>query len=268
MQVQPTEKSGVRSLPNRSWQKDPGIAVSAANLSLSERAHPLSIRHVCSDLDGAGESPSKSNRDGQPEIDVVNADRSSQVRLTDTSSQDRSPAFSHDGLKTAFVRIRVGNADIYGLPSGSRPYGVHVPSDHPHEDHARETEREQDDQEAAGIVDRSRQRLSRPRSWAHRRPVGAHLWRIGIALIGLVVVIVGVVLLVLPGPGWVTIFVGLGIWATEFVWAKSLLTSVQRTVRKGMAWIRRQPRWLTAPVGGVGLIVVAAVAVGIWLVSR
>ncbi len=86
----------------------------------------------------------------------------------------------------------------------------------------------------------------------------------GIALTGLVVVVVGVVLLAVPGPGWLVIFAGLGIWATEFAWAKSLLEHVRSAVRKWTAWIADQPRWLKVLVSGIGLVLVAAVAVGVW----
>jgi hypothetical protein len=49
-----------------------------------------------------------------------------------------------------------------------------------------------------------------------------------------------VAVLVLPGPGWVVIFIGLGIWATEFAWADSLLGSVRRKVASWTAWIGRR----------------------------
>jgi len=99
----------------------------------------------------------------------------------------------------------------------------------------------------------------------HARPGGAHIWRGGIAFGGLVVITVGIVLLAAPGPGWLVIFLGLGIWATEFAWAKSLLKRVRRTVGTWTAWLGRQPRWLGLLVGAVGLITLAAVAAGAWL---
>lgn len=102
----------------------------------------------------------------------------------------------------------------------------------------------------------------------HRRPGGALTWRIGVALCGLVVVIVGIVLLAVPGPGWLVIFLGLGIWATEFAWAKSLLTFARRTVGTWTAWLKRQPRWVALLVGALGLIVFAAAAAGAWLLLR
>jgi uncharacterized protein (TIGR02611 family) len=47
--------------------------------------------------------------------------------------------------------------------------------------------------------------------------------RIAVTLAGALVVLVGVALLVLPGPGWVVIFAGLAILSTEYVWARRLL---------------------------------------------
>ena len=44
-------------------------------------------------------------------------------------------------------------------------------------------------------------------------------WRTGIFIVGFLLVIVGIVLLVLPGPGWLLIFIGFLTLATEFAWA-------------------------------------------------
>ena len=44
-----------------------------------------------------------------------------------------------------------------------------------------------------------------------------------LTLLGVAVVLVGVVMLVLPGPAVVVIPAGLGILALEFAWAKRLL---------------------------------------------
>ncbi|MGA8220785.1 MAG: PGPGW domain-containing protein [Candidatus Acidiferrales bacterium] len=42
-------------------------------------------------------------------------------------------------------------------------------------------------------------------------------------LFGFTVVALGVVMILTPGPGWLTILLGLGILAAEFVWARRLL---------------------------------------------
>ncbi len=47
--------------------------------------------------------------------------------------------------------------------------------------------------------------------------------RIAITVVGVLVLLSGLVLLVLPGPGWLLIFVGLSILGSEYVWAQRLL---------------------------------------------
>ena len=42
-------------------------------------------------------------------------------------------------------------------------------------------------------------------------------------LFGFTLLALGVVMIVTPGPGWLTILLGLGVLAAEFVWARRLL---------------------------------------------
>lgn len=46
---------------------------------------------------------------------------------------------------------------------------------------------------------------------------------------GFALLFVGTVLLVLPGPGWAMIFLGLVLLATEFAWAHHLLQRLKKT---------------------------------------
>ena len=55
-----------------------------------------------------------------------------------------------------------------------------------------------------------------------------------VAIIGGTFVLVGIALLVLPGPGIAFIILGLAILATEFVWAEALLHRVKNGSQK--AW--------------------------------
>jgi len=49
-----------------------------------------------------------SDRDGNSDIYVMNADGSEQTRLTDNSASDQEPAWSPDGRRVAFVSSRDG----------------------------------------------------------------------------------------------------------------------------------------------------------------
>ena len=54
-----------------------------------------------------------SERDGNPEIYVMNADGSGQTRLTENPAADWGPAWSPDASQIAFVSNRDGNSEIY-----------------------------------------------------------------------------------------------------------------------------------------------------------
>ncbi len=53
--------------------------------------------------------------------------------------------------------------------------------------------------------------------------IGRNAKRVAVTVIGLVVLLAGVLMLVLPGPGILTIVAGLAILASEYVWAEKLL---------------------------------------------
>lgn len=91
-------------------------------------------------------------------------------------------------------------------------------------------------------------------------------WQVGVFLVGLAVVAGGVVMLPLPGPGWLVIFAGMAIWATEFVWAQLVLRWTKRKVTEAAhkaldPKVRRRNIILTI-IGAV--IIVAGLAVYLW----
>ena len=66
-----------------------------------------------------------SNRDGNEEIYVMDADGKNPVRLTNHQAADRSPAWSPDRTKIAFSSRRDGNGDIYVMnANGTNPINL------------------------------------------------------------------------------------------------------------------------------------------------
>jgi uncharacterized protein (TIGR02611 family) len=67
-----------------------------------------------------------------------------------------------------------------------------------------------------------------------------------IALMGGTVVLIGVAMIVLPGPGLLVIAGGLAILATEFIWAKRALRNAKGAVAKARRksglkeWLQRR----------------------------
>lgn len=61
-----------------------------------------------------------------------------------------------------------------------------------------------------------------------------HARRLIVAVIGTTVVLFGLALLVLPGPAFVVIPLGLAILAAEFAWARNLLHRVRRGISNGL----------------------------------
>ncbi|MBT2384555.1 TIGR02611 family protein [Streptomyces sp. ISL-11] len=90
-------------------------------------------------------------------------------------------------------------------------------------------------------------------------------WQVGVFVVGLAVVVAGIIMLPLPGPGWLVIFGGMAIWATEFVWAQLVLRWTKRKVtaaaqRAMDPAVRRRNIILTT----IGLVIIA-VLVGVYL---
>jgi len=65
--------------------------------------------------------------------------------------------------------------------------------------------------------------------------------RVVVAVVGVTVVLVGVAMLVLPGPAIVVIPAGLGILALEFAWAKRLLEKAKARSEVAFDRLRSKP---------------------------
>jgi uncharacterized protein (TIGR02611 family) len=57
--------------------------------------------------------------------------------------------------------------------------------------------------------------------------------KIIVSIIGFTILLIGILLLVLPGPAFIVIPIGLAILATEFLWARRILDKVKEKIRQG-----------------------------------
>ncbi|MGW3653750.1 TIGR02611 family protein [Streptomyces sp. NPDC000878] len=121
-----------------------------------------------------------------------------------------------------------------------------------------------DETEAGGTAE-ERELGSRAPEFIKARRMLHVSWQVGVFVVGLAVVGAGIVMLPLPGPGWLVIFGGMAIWATEFVWAQLVLRWTKRKVTEATQRaldpkVRRRNIILTT----IGLVIIA-VLVGIYV---
>lgn len=98
-----------------------------------------------------------------------------------------------------------------------------------------------------------------------RTPGGAQLLQALVFFAGLAFILLGVVLVALPGPLTIPpILIGLYIWSTEFAWADRLLDRAKASAKEAWEKAKEKPV-ITASVTLSGLVVVG---VGVYLVNR
>ncbi|MFD8561746.1 TIGR02611 family protein [Streptosporangium canum] len=83
--------------------------------------------------------------------------------------------------------------------------------------------------------------------------------KVVIGVIGAMLVIAGLIMVPFPGPGWLVVFAGLAVLATEFHWARRLLEFGKRTLSAWTTWLGR--RGWTVKILVVLVAAVAATAI-------
>jgi len=106
--------------------------------------------------------------------------------------------------------------------------------------------------------------IKRFRAKAKTTPAGELAWRIGVAVLGGTITALGAVFLITPGPGWLIIFAGLGILASEFAWAERALIKTKmvalRAAQKALPPGKRR-LYISLAVALLILIVLALLAI-------
>ncbi len=88
--------------------------------------------------------------------------------------------------------------------------------------------------------------------------------QLGIIVAGWIVLVVGVVMIPYPGPGWLTVFAGLAILSREYHWARRVLAYARHKYDAWNEWIVRQPLYMRSLTFiGTSLVVI----VTLWLLN-
>jgi uncharacterized protein (TIGR02611 family) len=90
-----------------------------------------------------------------------------------------------------------------------------------------------------------------------RRNRVSHLaYRIAVGVVGAVVTVAGLIMVPAPGPGWLVVFFGLLILASEFEFAQRWLDFGKHHVSRWNDWIMKQAIWVRGLVALGTLIIV------------
>lgn len=106
--------------------------------------------------------------------------------------------------------------------------------------------------------------------WAWRRRLRANpksrlVYRVVIGVVGTVITLGGLVLIPAPGPGWLVVFVGLAVLASEFEWADRLLGFARHQVGRWTDWAARQSLVVRLLLAVATLLVLVAL---LWVTLR
>ncbi len=85
-----------------------------------------------------------------------------------------------------------------------------------------------------------------------------------VGFIGWFVLLAGIVMIPYPGPGWVVVFIGLSLLATEFDWARDLYDYAHAKYDAWQRWMARQPWYIKAVFWTLTAL---TVVVTLWLLN-
>lgn len=94
-----------------------------------------------------------------------------------------------------------------------------------------------DDYERANRIGRPIGRfMAKWRGRIREKPWLNVVYRVLITIIGAAVIIIGLILVPLPGPGWLIVFVGLTILGSEFHWARRFTSWLRMQLARFWVW--------------------------------
>jgi len=108
------------------------------------------------------------------------------------------------------------------------------------------------------LRERIQDRYTHFRERVRSRPAVDLAYRVAVGVVGTAVLVLGIIAIPWPGPGWLIVFAGLAILGTEFVWARRVGQFLRRRYDAWTRWLRGRP-------AGVRLLVMAGTLVVILL---
>lgn len=92
-------------------------------------------------------------------------------------------------------------------------------------------------------------------------------WRVGVFTLGSTLALAGVIMFVIPGPGFATVILGLVVLATEFAWASRALDPVKAAAQRAVESAKDPYRRRLALLGA-GVLGILAAGVLAWYLNR
>jgi uncharacterized protein (TIGR02611 family) len=88
--------------------------------------------------------------------------------------------------------------------------------------------------------------------------------RVVIGMAGSCVVLLGLVLVPLPGPGWPIVFLGFVVLSSVFAWAERLRRGIEARAGDALRWSAAAPRFARTTMR---VATVASLVVPLWLLA-
>lgn len=71
-----------------------------------------------------------------------------------------------------------------------------------------------------------------------------HARSVAVFVVGITVIVLGIIMVIGPGPGAVTVYAGIAILASEFVWARRLMKKTNELALKHAEWGAKRFGWM------------------------
>lgn len=99
---------------------------------------------------------------------------------------------------------------------------------------------------------------------SHDKKVSSRARKLGITIGGGTLLVLGILAIPYPGPGWLIVFAALGILAQEYPWARRLLGFAKKQYDSWNEWVKKQG-WFVRSLTLIATL--AVVILTLWLLN-